>query len=430
MKLLNKITVLIPTKDRKEFLNHTLNSCLNTYYDNYEVIVCDDGSTDGSVEMIKSMMKKNPSLKLLTTKNNLGMLENFERGIHNIKEGYVVVLGGDDALMPNFYEKINDIINRTSAQLITWSSPIFTYPNTKMKSGQLVVERKFLNKKKEFFWIEGENFLKSQEKKLSYSNDPFCPMIYVKGIASIDLIKQVQQKSPNQRFYQCSTPDGYSGIVLAGAVKKYLFVNEPLSLFGVSKTSQGLNYINSDKESKRISKEFFDKSKSIKLHKNLGKTDYSPLISVMTADFLYKANEINNIETKIDSKNLIDKALNELCNGHFSSDNIKRELEILRSFSEYTSNLKYFKKKLRKKKRNLKYVFEGFGFSPNVLFFNTDKIKIYNINQAGYFVQNLSKILVLFNFKILMIAAYSSLKYKFFSILKSKKLNEFLLDNN
>ena len=41
-------------------------------------------------------------------------------------------------------------------------------------------------------------------------------MIYVKGIASMNVIKEIKLKSPNNKFYQCSTPDGYSGFVLAG----------------------------------------------------------------------------------------------------------------------------------------------------------------------------------------------------------------------
>ena len=44
-------TVIIPTKDRAEYLHHTLRTCTMQSYDNLEVIVSDDGSTDNSEEI-------------------------------------------------------------------------------------------------------------------------------------------------------------------------------------------------------------------------------------------------------------------------------------------------------------------------------------------------------------------------------------------
>ena len=73
----HNITILIPTKDRKEFLFDTLKSCLNQDYQNFEVIVLDDSSSDGSIQMIENLMQSNSKLRLAKNTKNVGMMDNF-----------------------------------------------------------------------------------------------------------------------------------------------------------------------------------------------------------------------------------------------------------------------------------------------------------------------------------------------------------------
>ena len=53
-------TVIIPQKDRVEYLEHTLRTCMIQDYPNLEFIVADDCSEDGSVEMVKRLAQKQP----------------------------------------------------------------------------------------------------------------------------------------------------------------------------------------------------------------------------------------------------------------------------------------------------------------------------------------------------------------------------------
>lgn len=426
----NKISIIIPTKDRKEFLYQTLRTCFNQNYPNLEVIVCDDGSTDGSIEMLELEKKKNPCLTLLKAESNEGMRRNFERGLDLVKEGYVMFLGGDDGLMPNGLIEINDLINLHSPQLITWPVHQYIYPNTKMKTGQIILTLKSYKKGKKIEWKKGKDFLESQGKKLFYVNDPYCPMIYVKGIASINLINKVKTSSPDGNFYQCSTPDGYSGLVLSGAIEEYLYVKKAKSLHGISKTSQGLNYTKGDKEALRLSNQFFEKSKDQRMHSRMGSISYSPLVSMMTADFLYTANEINQLDTHIDPKLLITKSLEELQNGNYSEARIERELKIISDYSKYVNEVEFFIQEIRKRKRNNKYIFEGDGISFQQLYLNSDFIGIFNIYEASQFISNLERMFSYFKISVIMRAFFSSFKYKLSSFKKGKGISEYLLDNN
>jgi glycosyltransferase involved in cell wall biosynthesis len=48
-----KVSICIPTYNRKDYLKETLDSVFTQTYRDYEVVIVDDGSTDGTEEMIK-----------------------------------------------------------------------------------------------------------------------------------------------------------------------------------------------------------------------------------------------------------------------------------------------------------------------------------------------------------------------------------------
>ncbi len=426
----HKITILIPTKDRKLFLYQTLKTCLNQAYENYMVVVLDDGSSDGSVEMIEELMKKQNKLKLVKNVKNVGMMDNFENALDEVDSGYVIFLGGDDALMPNALIDLNNLINQTNAELITWPHHTFFYPGTKMKSGQIIINRKSLIHKNEYEWIKGEDYLYSQANKLFYVSDEKSPMIYVKGIASVKVINEIKSKSPNNRFYQCSTPDGYSGFVLAGHLKKYLFCKQPYTIHGVCNNSQGLNYVKKGRKALKTSQTFFKKMKDVKMNEELGSVPYSPLITLMTADFIYTTNKINSKKITINPKSIIEKSLSELQDGLYGDEKIKRELKIISDFSKYVSLHDYFIKQLQIKKRNKRYNFEGNGFSPRLIYINASNIDIDNVYEASYFIKHYLKFNNSFNLTIFLKAFINSLKYKLSSFRKGERLMNYYVDSN
>ena len=60
------ISIIIPTYNRKSFLIHAINSVLNQTYQNLELIIIDDGSSDKTENIIK---KKYPKIKFYKQKN-------------------------------------------------------------------------------------------------------------------------------------------------------------------------------------------------------------------------------------------------------------------------------------------------------------------------------------------------------------------------
>jgi hypothetical protein len=247
-------------------------------------------------------------------------------------------------------------------------------------------------------------------------------MIYVKSIVSTNLIEKVKSRSKDGRFYSCSTPDGYSGIVLAGEVDEFAYFGEPLSIHGVSPTSQGLGYLTKTDKAKKHSEDFFKKTERLPMHSELASQPYSPLISLMTADFLLTARDLPGWPGKfpeIDFKKLISKAFAEIEDGLFPEASISRELNILFNIAKYHNLLDFFTKKLNNSKKNSRVPLKGNAISPRLLYLDALEHKLFNVYDASYAAHFAHLIIPKFTFKKIKEMLLNSIRYRCLSFKKT-----------
>jgi len=98
-----KIAIVIPNWNGRELLRNCLESIKkNTSHSNYEIVVVDDASTDGSVEMVK---KEFPDVRLIRNKENLGFPKACNRGIKYASEkcnpDYILSQNNDTEIIQN-----------------------------------------------------------------------------------------------------------------------------------------------------------------------------------------------------------------------------------------------------------------------------------------------------------------------------------------
>lgn len=417
-------TVIIPCKNRASYLKHTLRTCMIQKYKNLEVIVSDDGSTDNLREVVEEAMRTDSRIRYVQPSTGTGMLNNFEFALNQVKPGFVIALGGDDGLLPNGIQGMCDILLQTGMELLAWPAPAYYYPNTRGISGQLCIYRE-----KGIKIIDSNQFLAKQAKNLSYSSDLQSPMFYVKGVVSTKLIERVRQRTSNGQFYSCPTPDGYSGIVLAGEVSKYAYSGRPFSIFGVSPTSQGLTYLSNKEEDKKISENFFKSASSRPMHQELASQQYSPLISLMTVDYLLTAKDLpgwSGSFPDIDYKEVILKGLNELSFGLYGEDRVTRELNILYKIAIKHGLDDFFRKKVRSSKRYIQrspFTGNGIGYGKKTygFYLDGDAYQINDIFDAAYAAQNICQIFSdLTSWRKLTSAIVRSIAFKLRSMRKGK----------
>lgn len=96
-----KVSVLVITYNQAHLVRETVASCLAQDYDDFEVVVADDGSTDGTADVLRELERANPErIRLVLNPVNRGITANCNSGLERCSGEYLALMGGDDLLLP------------------------------------------------------------------------------------------------------------------------------------------------------------------------------------------------------------------------------------------------------------------------------------------------------------------------------------------
>jgi len=115
------ISVIIATYNRKKSLTQAIESVLKQTYQDFEIIVVDDGSTDGT-EMLFQKELIDSRIKYIKLENNCGATNARNIGLENIKGDYFLVWDSDDVLYPKALETAL-AIHEKKPELAVFSAP-------------------------------------------------------------------------------------------------------------------------------------------------------------------------------------------------------------------------------------------------------------------------------------------------------------------
>ncbi|HHT99528.1 MAG TPA: glycosyltransferase family 2 protein [Acholeplasma sp.] len=131
---MSKISVIVPVYNTSKYLEKCLNSIRNQTYENIEIIVVNDGSTDNSLDILNEISKKDKRIKVISQENG-GLSKARNTGLEHATGSYVGFIDSDDYIDPNMYEtmlramKQNNVRLATSARMNvfdTYSTSLFT----------------------------------------------------------------------------------------------------------------------------------------------------------------------------------------------------------------------------------------------------------------------------------------------------------------
>ena len=115
-----KVSVIIPTYNREEFITETINSVLNQTYKDFEIIVVDDGSTDNTKQKLESFKLK---IKLIEQKNSERAIAR-NNGVRNSKGEYLAFLDSDDVWIKNKLEKQVELLDSKPEVILTYGQSL------------------------------------------------------------------------------------------------------------------------------------------------------------------------------------------------------------------------------------------------------------------------------------------------------------------
>lgn len=100
-----KISVIVPVYNAEQYLNQCIESIINQTFTDYELVLIDDGSTDGSATICQSYARVNPNITVITQKN-IGVSETRNRGMKRAKGQWITFVDSDDYVAPDYLETL------------------------------------------------------------------------------------------------------------------------------------------------------------------------------------------------------------------------------------------------------------------------------------------------------------------------------------
>lgn len=104
-----KFSICIPNYNYANYIGETINSVLSQTYQNYEIIIIDNASTDDSLSVIKSF--NDSRIKVFENVYNIGFSPNLDRATERAEGDYIILLSSDDIMKEDALHEYNSIIN-------------------------------------------------------------------------------------------------------------------------------------------------------------------------------------------------------------------------------------------------------------------------------------------------------------------------------
>lgn len=185
------ISIIVPVYNVERYLQKSINSLLTQSYNNIEIILIDDGSTDHSGEICDRFAEKDSKVVAFHKRNTgLGLTRNY--GLNRINGQYVAFVDSDDYVGKDFIEKlISPIINDNTLDTVVGGY-------TRISSnGKILFREKYLPHLFEENNIKNKLFLKMLGG-LPNKSDSIKPSVW-NCLFSVDLIRRYRLQFVSER---------------------------------------------------------------------------------------------------------------------------------------------------------------------------------------------------------------------------------------
>lgn len=143
-----KISVIMGAYNCQDAFQAAINSIERQTYDNWEMIICDDGSTDQTYQQLKDYSMGNPKIKVIRNMSNSGLAATLNHCLKYSDGEYVARMDADDISYPDRFEKQIEYLNKhPEISFISSSADIF--------DGKRIVGQRILlprPQKKDLIW--------------------------------------------------------------------------------------------------------------------------------------------------------------------------------------------------------------------------------------------------------------------------------------
>lgn len=309
----------MPTRDRAYLLKTALASALLQTYDDLEIVVSDNYSTDDTKKIVDSF--NNRKIRYIRTDRPLDMPKSWEFVLHHAQGEYITYLTDDSYLFPYAIERALTEMKRFNSRMAVWNMCTYFAPDW-LEPGW----RNYLIVPKTTFQshlLSSEMILK---KFYDLQDDLSCPKVlntlFHRKIA--EEVLKVQGK-----LFLPPSPDYTAAIGLLHNVKEYVFIDDPLFIDGKFPVSIGMiSKFNWGKATQEYLAEFedIDFTKAIDLN--------IPTLSVNMAQSLEMMRKYypEILKYEINRENLICKCVNDLILHEINGVDVRESWRVLKAY--------------------------------------------------------------------------------------------------
>lgn len=132
-----KLSIIVPIYNVENYLPECLESLIKQNLANIEIICVNDGSTDSSLQIIKSFAQKNANIRIID-KSNSGYGDSLNKGMECARGEYIGIVESDDFIEPNMFEDLYNIAKQNDCDIVKsdWFN-FWSKTNTKEKNGRI-----------------------------------------------------------------------------------------------------------------------------------------------------------------------------------------------------------------------------------------------------------------------------------------------------
>lgn len=117
------ISVIIPAYNVENYIRRCVESILAGSYEDFEIIIIDDGSGDGTLNQCRELAERDARIKVYT-QNNRGVGKTRNRGLELASGDYIAFVDADDYVSEDYLSEMNTIIDETG---VDWVACAYNY---------------------------------------------------------------------------------------------------------------------------------------------------------------------------------------------------------------------------------------------------------------------------------------------------------------
>ncbi len=259
-----EVSVIIPSYNCAEYISCAIQSVLKQTYDDFELIIIDDGSTDNTKDVVDKYSKKVGNKKMrYFFQENKGLPGARNRGIKEAKGKYIALLDADDELPPDSLQKCIIAINDRDAE---WC----IVDILRVEKDKREIRVSIIPKEDPFIGILREDFIR------------------VATFFKKDILFEIGLYDESQIIRE----DWDLKIRLFNAKKRFVYINEPLYIYKI----RGKSLVkNNDRKALFYTMRLLRKHHKVladKGNKDIAKI-YSEHMHRLASDCLYKLNDFS-----------------------------------------------------------------------------------------------------------------------------------------